>query len=104
MGPVLQIKLDHFLLSGVKAFNLLFVLRQNGFKSSDDMENYLHDLVNPTDYLVGSQLRLVTETCLDLHQDIVLFKDHLSSLQDLLQSYNTLVAVLTAISWKALQT
>lgn len=103
MGPALQIDMDQFLHSGVRAFNVMFVLRQSGFKSSDDMENYLHDLVNPTDYLIANQLRLVVETCLDLHQDVVLFKDHLTSLQDLLQSYNTLVAALTGISWKTLQ-
>lgn len=60
-------------------------------------------MLNPTDNLIAHQLKFITHSALDLFQEIVLYKDSLTSMQDLLESYNTLVAALQAISWKSLQ-
>lgn len=60
-------------------------------------------MLNPTDNLIAHQLRFVTHASLELFQEIVLYKDALTSLQDLLEAYNTLVASLQGISWKALE-
>lgn len=71
-----------------------FALQQNGHKLNDDMEELLWDMLNPTDNLIAHQLKFITHSALDLFQEIVLFKDSLTSMQDLLESYNTLVAAL----------